>query len=92
MLQFQESTLPIGGGTRLGNAMNYLMDEITSVVIKSTSDLKGDWKPIIFLLTDGVPTDNVNPAISRWNKEYRNRCTLIAIFNTPLPQTTYLQC
>lgn len=79
LLQFEFHDLPIGGGTSLGSAMNYLMDEIDSQVQNTTSEMKGDWKPIIFLLTDGTPTDNMQAAVQRWKTSFNKKVTLIAI-------------
>ena len=79
LFKFYPPTLPIGGGTSLGNAMNFLMDEIDRSVQKTTLEVKGDWKPIIFLFTDGTPTDNPDRAFQRWNEKYRKSCNLIAI-------------
>ncbi len=77
--KFYPPTFPIGGGTSLGNAMNFLMDDIDRSVVKTTMDVKGDWKPIVFLFTDGTPTDNPSSAFQRWNNQYRRHCNLIAI-------------
>ena len=76
---FYPPELPIGGGTSLGVALNHLMDEIDKSVKRSSDNQKGDWKPIIFLLTDGHPTDKVNEAIDRWNKFYSKNASIIAI-------------
>ena len=70
LFKFYPPTLPIGGGTSLGNAMNYLMNDLDSSIQKTTLEVKGDWKPIIFLFTDGTPTDNpAMEAINGWIKE-----------------------
>ena len=79
LFKFYPPTLPIGGGTSLGNAMNFLMDELDHSIQKTTLEVKGDWKPIIFLFTDGTPTDNPDRAFQRWNDKYRKSCNLIAI-------------
>jgi hypothetical protein len=42
-------------------------------------EAKGDWKPIIFLFTDGTPTDDYTAAFNRWNTKYRKGCNLVAI-------------
>ncbi|MDD2867778.1 TerY-C metal binding domain-containing protein [Neomegalonema sp.] len=76
---FQTPELPIGGGTALGAALDRLMDEIDRTVTVSTPDRKGDWRPIVFLLTDGHPTDDASAAVARWNRAYRSRAHLVAV-------------
>lgn len=76
---FYPPKLPIGGGTSLGGALFHLMSEIDKSVVKTTQDKKGDWKPIIYLITDGKPTDSVSSALAKWKNEYANRATLVAI-------------
>lgn len=79
LYKFYPPTFPIGGGTSLGVAMNYLMDNLDKSIQKTTLEVKGDWKPIIFLFTDGNPTDDYTQAFKRWNNTYRKSCNLIAI-------------
>jgi len=79
LYKFYPPTFPVGGGTSLGSAMNFLMDDMDKSIQKTTMEAKGDWKPIIFLFTDGTPTDDYNAAFSRWNAKYRKGCNLIAI-------------
>ncbi|MBF0554917.1 MAG: VWA domain-containing protein [Nitrospirae bacterium] len=43
--------------TSLGAALSLLMNCVENEVIKSSPTQKGDFKPIVFLLTDGQPTD-----------------------------------
>lgn len=56
--QFQEPSLQIMGTTSLGKALTLLLDCIDREVQKTTADQKGDWKPLVFLMTDGMPTDS----------------------------------
>ena len=79
LYKFYPPTFPIGGGTSLGNALQTLMKEIETSVTKTTLEQKGDWKPIVFLFTDGTPTDNPISVIDKWNAEYRRRCNIVAI-------------
>ena len=79
LFKFYPPKFPIGGGTSLGVGLNHLMDSIDRDVQKTTLEAKGDWKPIVFLFTDGTPTDNPDRAIQRWNTKYRKGCNLIAI-------------
>jgi len=76
---FYPPRLPVGGGTALGAALELLMDRIDLDVSRASDGRKGDWKPIVFLLTDGVPTDSPAPAIQRWKTAYAKRANLIAI-------------
>ncbi len=71
--------LPIGGGTSLGAALELLMERIDHDVTPTTPERKGDWKPIVFLLTDGVPTDNPGSAITRWKSDYARKASLVSI-------------
>ncbi|WMP18042.1 VWA domain-containing protein [Thiothrix lacustris] len=79
LASFYPPKLPIGGGTSLGGALFHLMSEIDKSVVKTTAEVKGDWKPIIYLLTDGKPTDPVSSAVTKWKNEYSKKATLIAI-------------
>lgn len=79
LIAFYPPELPVGGGTALGAALTHLMDEIDRMVVTTTPDRKGDWRPIVFLLTDGHPTDDVAKAVDRWNRSYRSRANLVAI-------------
>ncbi len=55
---FKEPQLSAGGATALGAALKLLADCIKSEVRKSTETQKGDWRPLVFILTDGAPTDD----------------------------------
>ncbi|RCK50689.1 hypothetical protein TH25_10405 [Thalassospira profundimaris] len=77
--EFVPPHLPIGGGTGLGGALVHLMDEIDRNVSVNTAGQKGDWKPLVFLMTDGVPTDDAEPAVRRWKQSYADRVSLVAV-------------
>lgn len=79
LYEFAPPELPIGGGTGLGAALDHLMKEIDASVQSTTAERKGDWKPCIFLLTDGRPTDTPGPQIERWNGRYRTRAHLVSV-------------
>lgn len=79
VVSFYPPKLPIGGGTSLGEALLTLMAEIDKTVIRTTSDRKGDWRPIVYLFTDGRPTDAIDHAIEQWNAKYAKRVTLVAV-------------
>ncbi|WP_290235080.1 TerY-C metal binding domain-containing protein [Bacteroides acidifaciens] len=79
LYKFYPPTFPIGGGTSLGAGLEALMNDLDTSIQKTTLEQKGDWKPIIFLFTDGNPTDNYQAAFRRWNEKYRKHCSLIAV-------------
>lgn len=55
---FQEPNLTAGGSTAMGAALNLLEQAMDTEVHKPAKDQKGDWKPLIFLMTDGQPNDS----------------------------------
>ncbi len=62
---FQMPSISAGGGTSLGAGLTLLAQRVDSEVIKTTTDRRGDWKPLIFLMTDGEPTDNWRTGVDR---------------------------
>ena len=79
VVSFYPPRLPLGGGTNLGGALDELASQIDRNVIKTTADRKGDWKPIVYLLTDGRPTDDYTAAVKRWKEQHAKKANLIAI-------------
>ncbi len=57
LMNFKEPQISAGGATAMGEALMVLMDCINSEVRKSSETHKGDWRPLVFILTDGSPTD-----------------------------------
>lgn len=58
LASFQMVDLKAAGTTALGAALSLLADKLENEVTKTTLEQKGDWKPIVFIMTDGVPTDD----------------------------------
>lgn len=55
---FQPPQLQATGTTQLGDALALLATKIDQEVQKTTPDARGDWKPLVFIMTDGAPTDD----------------------------------
>ena len=58
LASFQEPLLTAQGTTSLGEALTLVANCIDREVMKSSPEQKGDWKPLVFFMTDGQPTDN----------------------------------
>lgn len=56
-LQLPEIEVPESGPTNMGAALKLLCKNIDSEVRKGTETAKGDWRPLLFNLTDGKPSD-----------------------------------
>ena len=79
IINFYPPKFPIGGGTSLGVGLGHLMFELRKNTIKTTVEQKGDWKPIIFLFTDGVPTDDTKAAFNEWKQNWQCKTNLVAV-------------
>ena len=65
LMAFPEPNLDASGSTALGEALKLLDQCIDREVKKGTDTQKGDWKPLIFLMTDGEPTDSWESAADK---------------------------
>ena len=79
IINFYPPKFPIGSGTSLSNGLGHLMHELRRNIVKTTAERKGDWKPIVFLFTDGVPTDSPQTAIKEWKQNWQNSSNMVAI-------------
>jgi uncharacterized protein YegL len=68
LTSFQTPDIHASGATALGSALSLLANKIDSEVTKTTLETKGDWKPLIFLMTDGGPTDNWQQGLTEFKK------------------------
>ncbi|KAA2244426.1 VWA domain-containing protein [Chitinophaga agrisoli] len=79
IINFYPPRFPIGGGTSLSKGLGHLMYELRKNQVKTTYEQKGDWKPIIFLFSDGVPTDDSQAAIAEWKQNWQRAANMVAI-------------
>jgi len=63
---FVAPEIDAGGVTALGDALRLLLECIDREVPRSTGQVKGDWRPLIFLLTDGAPTGSHGVPSDDW--------------------------
>lgn len=77
-LQIPQIVTPESGPTHLGQALEMLCQKVDNEVQRTTQDKKGDWMPLLFIMTDGKPSDvkKYNDIIPEVKK--RNFGTIIA--------------
>ncbi len=56
-LQLPEINVPDSGPTFMGAALNLLCQRYDAEVNMGSREQKGDWMPLLFILTDGKPSD-----------------------------------
>ena len=65
---FQMVDIRATGVTALGDALRLVAEKIDTEVAKTTPEQKGDWKPLVFIMTDGVPTDDWQAGLAEFSK------------------------
>ncbi|MBD5183222.1 MAG: VWA domain-containing protein [Bacteroidales bacterium] len=65
---FQQPSIQASGCTALGEALSLLAQKADQEVTKTTHEQKGDWKPLVFIMTDGEPTDDLNKGLAEFKK------------------------
>lgn len=72
---FQMVDIRASGTTALGEALKLTAHKIDTEVSKTTPEKKGDWKPLVFIMTDGIPTDDWASGLS----EFKSRKTAFTV-------------
>lgn len=68
LASFQMVDIRATGTTALGEALTLVSNCIDRDVAKTTTEQKGDWKPLVFIMTDGLPTDNWQQGLVEFKK------------------------
>lgn len=71
-LQLPNIVTPDSGPTHMGMALKMLCEKVEVEVQKGSPDQKGDWRPLLFILTDGKPSDK---------QEFNNVITKVKALN-----------
>lgn len=80
LIKFTPPVLQSGGSTSMGAALDILSQAIDHEIIGNAGEKRGDYKPLIFLLTDGEPTDDWRSALQRLHSRTQKKpATIIAI-------------
>jgi uncharacterized protein YegL len=77
---FTPPTLRAEGNTALGAAITLLNESLDKEITPNTDGRKGDYRPLIFLLTDGAPTDLWKDPVSKLKARSTNKIgSLVAL-------------
>jgi uncharacterized protein YegL len=68
LASFQMVDIRATGVTALGEALKLVSSKIDSEVAKTTTEQKGDWKPLVFIMTDGIPTDDWQSGLNEFKQ------------------------
>ena len=86
LTNFVPPILSADGVTALADALSVLYDSLDRDLIPNSTQQKGDFKPLVFILTDGIPTDsqgypsdNWRPAIDRIRSRTKNKVGSIIV-------------
>ena len=82
IISFYPPKFPVGSGTSLSAGLGHLMYELKKNIVPTTPQQKGDWKPIVFLITDGVPTDSpsdLQAVIAEWKHKWQRSANMVVI-------------
>lgn len=68
LASFQMVDIRATGVTALGDALKLVANKIDTEVARTTAEQKGDWKPLVFIMTDGIPTDDWQSGLAEFKK------------------------
>ena len=90
-VQLPEITTPESGPTFLGEAIKLLIQQVDKEVAVSNEESKGDWMPLLFVMTDGKPSD-----LQIFDEQYpllkkKNFGSIVACAAGPKAKEEYLQ-
>lgn len=75
---FSPPDLVASGNTNFGDGLRLLLDVFDRELTRTTADTKGDWRPLVFILSDGAPTDVDWPMYAQQLRE-RRPANIIAV-------------
>lgn len=76
---FQPPRIEARGSTSLGSALALLNQSLDNDIISNKEGQKGDYKPLVFLMTDGMPTDDYKKAAEQLKSRQHAKPVIIAL-------------
>jgi uncharacterized protein YegL len=90
-VQVPEITCPKSGATNLGAALELVINSMDNNVQRNSAEQKADWRPMLFIMTDGAPSDTAcfnTMAAKIHNREFGK---IIACAAGPKAKENYLK-
>jgi len=75
---FNPPDLSASGNTHFGDGLRLLLEVFERELVRTTAEVKGDWRPLVFILSDGAPTDTEWPIYAQQLRE-RRPANIIAV-------------
>lgn len=88
--KFQLPIIEAKFGTYLGKALKVLAEKIDQEVVKHTKENKGDWKPMVFIMSDGRSGDKIEKALNNIDIKALGNVIACAAGNNPNIQALHL--
>lgn len=66
---FNRPDLRASGTTALGQTLDLVAAKAEEEVVKTTLEKKGDWRPLVFIMTDGEPTEDISAGLARFKNQ-----------------------
>jgi uncharacterized protein YegL len=79
LASFKPPHLHAGGLRALGEALSLVTDCATREVKQGTAEEKGDWKPLVFILTNGIPTDDTTKGLNKFKSFHWGLVAAVAV-------------
>lgn len=70
-------------GTYLGKAIKFLSQKTEEEVVRNSKETKGDWKPLVFMMSDGRSGDKVAKALPEFNRHLFGNILICAMGKNP---------
>lgn len=90
-VQLPKILTPDSGPTHLGEALELLCKAVDRDAIRNTPEHKGDWMPLLFIMTDGSPSDLQKFEEQVPEVKQRNFGNIIACAAGPKAKESYLK-
>ncbi len=75
---FNPPDLVASGNTHFGDGLRLLLEVFDRELMRTTAEVKGDWRPLVFILSDGAPTDTEWPMYAQQLRD-RRPANIIAV-------------